>query len=547
MKRVFCKAVFLISIALFYAGSLFSQQLAFPTAEGYGKYTTGGRGGKVIEVTNLNSSGPGSFAAAVAESGARTIVFRVGGTIDANVNIKNGNITIAGQTAPGDGILLKGELGISADNVIIRYIRVRTDKSGDAMGGRYNDNIIVDHVSASWSTDETMSIYHGNNVTIQWCMITEAMGDDHAFGGIWGNNHSTYHHNLIAHNVQRNPRIASGSGYNDLRNNVIYNWRSNSIYGGEKHQPGNTSFTGCWTNVVANYLKPGPGTLAQDAIKICAPWSRPSSGGDSDYGKWYVADNYMYGNEEVTTNNWEGVVPISFDNDQEIWQLDKRPLVKLDEPAEYMPINQQTAEEAYLSVLDSAGCSFPKRDVIDSRIIEEVRNGTATYGNGFVTNPAMVGGWPTINGGTAPTDTDHDGMPDDWETAHGLNVSDPGDRNAIGEGGYTNLEIYLNSLVKAGGPTAIKESVQSDIIPIRNYPNPFHSSTTIKYKLNSHSKVKLIVYNATGENIATLVDQEQTAGEHAVVFDGGKLGSGLYFYSLKTGLSEQRGKMLLVK
>ena len=736
MNRFSCKIVILMSFFFFYAGSLYSQQLAFPGAEGYGKFATGGRGGKVIEVTNLNNSGAGSFAAAVAESGARTIVFRVGGTIDADINIKNGNITIAGQTAPGDGITIKGKLGFNnISNVIVRYIRVRGEVNEDALGGRYNDNIIIDHVSASWSSDETMSIYHGNNITIQWCMITEAMGGDHGFGGIWGNNHSTYHHNLFAHNVQRNPRIASGAGYNDVRNNVIYNWESHSIYGGEKHQDTDARFQFCSTNVVANYLKPGPGTTPADAVKICSPWSRDRNGGDSDWGKWYVADNYMYGNEEVTTNNWEGVIPVrwTLDNREE-WQLDKRPLVKLDAPSEFMPINQQTAEEAFQAVLEYAGCSFPNRDIIDERIIEEVRNGTATYGNGFVTSPSTVGGWPALAGGTAPDDTDHDGMSDDYEDANSLNKNDPADRNLIVEGGYTNLEIYLNSLVKlpsffyapknvsaeltditrvelswegtnddetgfrierAKGETGIFDTIaelqaditsyvdsglteltqyhyrviafndsltssferivdittlastslpaavsnpspennaanidndttlmwkasvnadsydvyfgtdnpppflsnqseaafkpgglrdgetyywridgknsngttegsiwnfkvagnlisgletfQNEIIHIQSYPNPFNSFTTINYELKSHSEVKLSVYNVMGENIATLVNQWQPAGEYSVTYNAGNLESGVYFFSLNTGLSEQRGKMLLMK
>ena len=223
--------------------------LAFPEAEGYGKYTVGGRGGAVYEVTTLNATGTGSLGAAISASGARTVVFRVAGTITGDFSIKNGNITIAGQTAPGDGICIKGNLAINANDVIIRYIRCRpntaTSPEADAIGGRFLNNIILDHVSASWSGDETMTLYHGSNVTIQWCMITEACAKflngantGHQFGGIWGNNYGTYHHNLIAHNVSRNPRWASGCGYNDYRNNVIYNWGYESCYGGEAVQAG---------------------------------------------------------------------------------------------------------------------------------------------------------------------------------------------------------------------------------------------------------------------------------------------------------------------
>ena len=434
--------LFTTVVLLLFFSTSYSQQLAFPSAEGYGKYTTGGRGGKVIEVTNLNSSGPGSFLAAVEKSGARTVVFRVTGTIDADVKISNDSITIAGQTAPGDGITLKGRLSIRANNVIIRYIRIRAEGKNDAIGGRYLKNIIVDHLSASWSSDEVMTFYHGENVTIQWCMITEACSGSHKFGGIWGNNPSTYHHNLFAHNISRNPRFASGSGYNDFRNNVIYNWKNQSTYGGEAHQAGNSKFVGCSVNLVANYYKPGPGTPARNLTRICSPWSR---NGAADYGKWYIADNYLDGSPEVTADNWKGVFPqytghIDLD-------LDAIPGLKLDKPSKYMPINQQTAEEAYQAVLKNAGCVLPIRDAIDTRIIEEVRTGTATKGeNGFVDSPAIAGGWPVLKSGTSPTDTDHDCMPDKWGKKNGLNPNDADDRNHIGDDGYTMLEKYLNSI-----------------------------------------------------------------------------------------------------
>ncbi len=529
-----------------FVSTSWAQQIAFPTAEGYGKYTTGGRGGKVIEVTNLNSSGTGSLGAALSASGARTVVFRVGGTIKGNFTISKGDITVAGQTAPGDGIEINGHLGISASNVIVRYIRVRANADGDAITNDHNGqmkNIILDHVSASWSSDEVFSFYFSDDVTIQWCMITEACSSDHKFGGIWGDNHGTFHHNLFAHNTDRNPRIASGSGYNDVRNNVIYNWKNESLYGGEVHQVGNPDHVGCWTNVVANYYKPGPGTPSNKETRICSPWSRQ---GASDYGKWYLAGNYLAGHPEVTADNWLGVFP------QYTGHItDDRaaiPGLKLDSPSEFMPINQQTAEDAYNDVLEHVGCSFPNRDAVDKRIIEEVRNGTATYGeNGFISHPREVGGHPVLQGGSAPTDTDHDGMPDDWETANGLNINDPEDRNGIGEGGFTNLELYLNSLFSEGSTTSIKGIESSELFPIRNYPNPFHLCTTISYELKTPGDVNLSVYNTMGKNVANLVNQRQTAGEHSAEFDAGDLESGVYFLKLKTGLSEQRGKMLLIK
>jgi len=226
---------------------------------------------------------------------------------------------------------------------------------------------------------------------------------------------------------------------------VIYNWQYESLHGGEMHQGSDARFQFCSTNVVANYYKPGPGTQAQHMTRICSPKTRD---GAADYGKWYVADNYLFGYPEVTADNWKGVIPVwwnTIDPD-----LDAIPGLKLDTPSEFIPINQQTAEEAFQAVLDNSGCSFPNRDAIDLRIIDEVRDGTATYGNGFVTSPSTVGGWPVLDSGTPPTDTDHDGMPDDWEIANGLNKDIPDDRNdTIGNGGYTNLEIYMNSLVES--------------------------------------------------------------------------------------------------
>ncbi len=422
---------------------------AFPGAEGYGAMTVGGRGGKVIEVTNLNASGEGSLRAAIEAKGPRTVVFKVSGTIDVDLKISNDFITIAGQTAPGDGICIKGSLGINANDVIIRYIRVRAEGRGDAVSGRYNKNIILDHVSACWSSDEVMSIYHGENITIQWCMITEACSGGHKFGGIWGNNYSTYHHNLFAHNTDRNPRIASGAGYNDIRNNVIYNWKNESTYGGEVHQSDDRRkppLALCSTNLVANYYKAGPGTPAENRTKICAPWSR---NGEADYGDWYIAENVLFGNPEVTADNWKGVRPsLTKMRDQEPNPNDQAaiPGIKLDKPSKFMPINQQTAEEAYQSVLEHSGCSLPRRDVIDVRIIEEVRAGTAGKGdNGFVNNQEVAGGWPELKGGTAPTDTDKDGMPDTWETKNGLNANDASDGAKDRDSdGYTNIEEYLN-------------------------------------------------------------------------------------------------------
>ncbi|MEJ2545925.1 MAG: hypothetical protein P8Y99_17830 [Calditrichaceae bacterium] len=454
------RTVLLFVSIIYYTGIVYSQQLAFPGAEGYGKYAKGGRGGDVYEVSNLNDSGEGSLRAAVEASGPRTVIFKISGTIELEtpLSINNPYITIAGQTAPGYGICIKkNPVNIDADHVIIRYIRVRLgDESGgdyDAISSRYTKHIILDHISASWSVDETMSIYHCDSITVQWCIISESLSKSnhikgpHGFGGIWGSNYGTYHHNLFAHHTSRNPRMASGSGYTDYRNNVIYNWGYQSLYGGEKYQKGNDKFNFSNFNIVANYYKTGPATKPGEVSYRIA---NPSFRSDTDYGKWYITDNVVEGNDDVSMNNWNGGVQTKI-------SLEK---IKLDKPWPSMPINQQTALEAYKSVLDNAGAILPKRDTIDSRIIEETRGSFATYEGdsykkdheiadpskicGIIDTQNDVGGWPMLKSTTAPTDTDHDGMPDDWENTNNLNKNDPEDRNLIASDGYTMLEKYLN-------------------------------------------------------------------------------------------------------
>lgn len=451
-------------LALSGATGLAQQQLAFPTAEGYGKHTVGGRGGKVHEVTNLNDSGDGSLRAAVEAKGPRTVVFRVSGTIDlkSDLRIKNSNITIAGQTAPGDGICIKKyPLMIGADEVVIRYLRVRfgdeSGKDADAISARYVTNLILDHVSASWSVDETMSIYHCENITVQWCLISESMfssnhsKSNHGFGGIWGSNHSSYHHNLLAHHSGRNPRFASGCGHTDYRNNVIYNWGYRSCYGAEAQQKGSEKFNFSTINMVANYYKPGPATDPGKKAEL----AEPSARGKDDKGSWHVAGNFMKGSPAVTADNWSGLRGSNY--------------IKLNQAWEAMPIKQQTAKEAYKSVLENAGATFPKRDAVDARVIEEVRTGTATFEGvyktkkkvadqskvtGIIDSQNDVGGWPELRSAPAPEDADHDGMPDEWETAKGLDPSNAADGNKVAADGsndqdgdgYTNLERYLNEI-----------------------------------------------------------------------------------------------------
>jgi len=430
--------------------------------------TRGGRGGRVIAVTTLNDSGPGSLRDAVDAEGPRTVVFRVSGTIvlESRLNIRNPYITIAGQTAPGDGITLrKNQLSIGADEVIIRYMRVRlgdeSEEDADAVSGRYHKNIILDHISASWSVDETVSIYHCEDLTVQWCLIAESMYQSHhakgthGYGGIWGSNRSTYHHNLLAHHTSRNPRFASGCGYTDYRNNVVYNWGYNSAYGGENEQPGKDEFNFTAVNMVGNYYKPGPATTPDERLhRIVSPSSRREGEG---YGKWYVAGNVVEGSPEVTADNWNGGVQPQH-GDKYLAEL------RADEPWDAVRIHEQTAEDAYRSVLAHAGASL-SRDAVDTRIIAETRGGYATYEgatyeqnkrvanpddkSGIIDSPADVGGWPELVSEPAPADTDGDGMPDEWEAQRELDANDASDGSKDRDGdGYTNVEEYINGLVE---------------------------------------------------------------------------------------------------
>ncbi len=418
---------------------------AFPGAEGFGKYTTGGRGGKVIEVTNLNDRGPGSFRAAVEAKGARTVVFRVSGTIplESEIKIKNPDLTIAGQTAPGDGICIKNyQINFETTNMIIRYLRFRPgDEKGveqDGFGGR-GDQFIIDHCSASWGVDETFSINKGANFTVQWCIVSESLTKSvhkkgsHGYGGLWGGPGGSWHHNILAHHSSRNPRASGNpeSGLMDYRNNVIYNWGFNSAYGGE-----------LWPrNWINNYYKYGPATSERVRHRIFIQ--------KDPRGKMYATGNYVWGFPDISADNWKG--GIEFAPDGEATEA----TLRVSQPFVVAPVTTQSAEQAYELVLARAGCSL-SRDSVDQRIIHEIRTGTAKYGEtyggggkGLIDSQKAVGGWPELRSKPAPLDTDRDGMPDDWEKKYGLNPNDPTDGALYGDDGYTNLEKYLNSLVPA--------------------------------------------------------------------------------------------------
>lgn len=438
--------------------TLSSQTPAFPGAGGGGMFVTGGRGGRVIPVTTLaDTNTEGTLRWAIGQSGARIIVFRVSGTITLTsaLKISNGNITIAGQTAPGDGICLRNyELNINADNVIIRFMRFRLGNAiptveSDALWGRYRKNIIIDHCSMSWSIDECASFYSNENFTMQWCILAESLNNAghakgaHGYGGIWGGKNASFHHNLLAHHNSRNPRFngwkRSGLDYGnpldeervDFRNNVIYNAGDNSSYGGEA--------AGKY-NVVANYIKYGPATKSSVKFKVTQVDIDASTAYGQRFGTYFIQDNYVFGSTANTQNNWLGVTYGSG-----VVQASARAAV----PFAATPILQHTAETAFERVVEFSGASLV-RDTVDKRIARETRTGTATYSGsitkrpGIIDTPNDVGGYPVYNSTTAPADSNNDGIPDGW-----LETSYPGKTaTQLHESGYSYAELYINSLVQ---------------------------------------------------------------------------------------------------
>ncbi|MBN1506789.1 MAG: hypothetical protein JW955_08080 [Sedimentisphaerales bacterium] len=417
---------------------------AFPGAEGFGAYSRGGRRGRVYHVTTLEDGGPGSLREAVEAQEPRIVVFDVSGTIRLRraLDVTSPFITVAGQTAPGDGICLRdATLGVSADHVVIRFLRSRLGDEGtggDAISIGAGHHIIVDHCSASWSLDEVLSSSTGapvlTELTVQWCFITEALNPkNHGFGSLIRGCHGarySYHHNLYAHNHGRNPRPGNYDDRNphdkdpnglllDFRNNVIYDW--DGSYAG--YNADATSVTKL--NYVGNYLVPGPHSVVTGkAYREGSP-----------YNSGYFDSNYY--NHVLPEDPWSVVI---FE-----WTSEQIAVYKQSEPFETGPIHPQGAKDAYQAVLDRGGASLPGRDAVDRRIVEEVTSGTGRILN----SQTEVGGWPELRMASAPHDGDGDGMPDTWERAHDLNPDDasdgPADRDADG---YTNVEEYLNSLVQ---------------------------------------------------------------------------------------------------
>lgn len=420
------KKTLLLAGILALGASLFAQDQApaFPGAEGHGRFTTGGRGGQIIHVTNLNDSGEGSLRWAIAQEGPKTIVFDVSGYIDlkSQLNVSS-NTTIAGQTAPGDGITLRYYTLYfgNCDNVIVRFIRSRRSQvkdvndGADATWGRRRRNIILDHCSFSWSIDEVASFYDNCKFTMQWCTIAEGLANPghskgaHSYGGIWGGKEASFHHNYIAHIQNRAPRF-NGARYEwdgwdksrfentvdaervDFRNNLLYNWgNGNGCYGG----PG-----GGYVNIVNNYYKAGPGTKNKTTVTEVSVGSSGNSTNEALRGlcsRYFIEGNYVTAASEPANYDWKGV---KYDNGLVTQNGDKympdpkhkfgegvdyvviadkdHLKVKLDQPIDAGLVTTQSTETVYDKVMQYAGASL-YRDAVDARYMEEARTGTVTY------------------------------------------------------------------------------------------------------------------------------------------------------------------------
>jgi len=408
---------------------------AFPGAEGFGANTPGGRGGKVIAVTNLSDDGPGSFRAACEAEDPRIVVFRISGliTLTRKLVIKNPYITIAGQTAPGEGICLRNfTFVIATHDVVVRYLRSRlgdlTAQEDDSITvAAGSKNVILDHCSATWSIDENLSLAGDvSNVTVQWCLIAEGLNQSkhskgaHGYGSLSrANGPVTWHHNLWAHNVSRNPRLGDNYGRPpyptfDVRNNVIYDYgdiASGLTQGVLK------------VNYVANYIRPGPSSKVTTPIHVGSP-SKLS---------FYIRNNIFEGNRKLTADNSLFFNPTVIDG--------KRQVQTVDQPFAAPAVETISARAALEAVLATVGASLPRRDSVDARIVDEVRR----HRGSIIDSQQQVEGWPELKSAPPPRDSDGDGMPDEWERSYGFDPFEPSAANLdTDRAGYTNDEEWLN-------------------------------------------------------------------------------------------------------
>ncbi|MBO5278198.1 MAG: hypothetical protein J6B06_01730 [Lachnospiraceae bacterium] len=511
MKRRICVAILTVCLIL---GQLLStvnvsaaeKVPAFPGAEGGGKYASGGRGGDVYVVTSLEDSGEGTlrYGIETAPENGRIIVFNVGGTIHLKSTLSfkgKKNITIAGQTAPGDGITIAGyDTNISnSENIILRFLRFRVGTENllqggdslDALWGRDNDTFMIDHCSFSWSTDETLSTYRGKNGTVQWCLVSESLTVSghskgrHGYGGIWGGDNTVFQYNLMTNHTSRNPRIGGGSMTDptkelsyatvQLSNNVIYNYGYYICYGGGFAH----------TNYINNYIKPGPGTRENLSNLLITIGESKKDGG------FYIEGNILEGNDMITADNKLGI-----DEDAEGYLAEE-----IYQAEAFDEIGMVSAKDCYELVLARAGATYPVRDAVDARVVAQVMSGTGSY----INSQDEVGGYPAVTvARDADFDTDHDGLPDEWEKLHGLNPLDASDSALIAnetdssraDYGYAWIELYCNELVDA----VMAEGYQA--------PNPAVTIDLEDNTLAAEGKEVVVTAEAAANNGGTIAKVE---------------------------------------
>ena len=584
--------LFVLLLMLLASSQLIAQQAAFPGAQGHGRYTTGGRGGEVYYVTSLedNKSKVGTLRYALENSAmnkTRTIVFKVSGTIHltAALKIVYGNVTIAGQSAPGDGITLRGyPVTIAADNVIVRYLRFRmgdlddiSADGADAFGARGVKNVIIDHCSLSWCTDECGSFYQNQNFTLQWSILSESLRlskhakGAHGYGGIWGGTDASFLHNLLANHDSRNPRLGPSATSTvdnervDMRNNVIYNWCANSCYGGEAMN----------VNVVNNYYKPGPATATGSKrgriVSLDKKTDNSMPAIENIWGSFYVDGNVVDDGKneanciKATNDNWTYGVLNQFHSKYGTIPQDDIDRIKRSEPVPFGVVYGHSAREAYEKVLNHSGASL-KRDAVDDRIIDEARNGTTHFIGTNSSNaspypkpgiidsqqdlkPSDAGdswsAWPVLTSLAAPTDTDGDGMPDSWESANGLNPLIAVDGNTVGESGYTNLERYLNSLVETITREQLNDVITALELPlvdtqaVRLFPNPSDGRDITIEALSAITDIR--IYNLAGALVLS-----RSGSDSSICLNLPGLVKGIYIVAVQCARAEDSTCLKLV-
>lgn len=563
-KRCF---VLLFAACSLSIGTLCAQQIAFPGAEGWGRFATGGRaidpsvGSKIYYVTNLDDcpddnlvEGTLRWALRSGDDTPRTVLFKVAGTIKLTSKLKfaHPNVTIAGQSAPGGGICISGaNIYICKSNVIIRYVRFR---AGDEADSNYSaldvenvEDIIIDHCSFSWSMEENVTMYDNENTTMQWCILSEPLymsrhkKGERGYGSQWGGEKSTYHHNLLAHCVSRSPRINGARdksetvGSHDqfvdteIINNVIYNWgNKGAVYGGELESVIDGAYSR--TNLINNYYKPGPTTNTfQD--RWFADLSHTASKA-TGAGEWYIDGNMFEINDYKNDKNKGDHSAVNADNWANVLADSKRAVnirlgntqVMMDSVRLYVPsassgLAMTSAAEAYEAVIAKAGARLPRLDDVDTRILAEaggkqepVFHGAFKVGYiGIIDSqndlkPEGAGddwsAWPDLTIGAEDiVDTDGDGMPDEWESANGLDKDNFADGAVIAENGYSNLENYLNNIIEK--PNGIMENRVSGDLTFG------YDSDTRALSFETSEELKsLLIINMTGVSVGafTLAD-----------------------------------------